>query len=322
MRRSCNARGALTLLKCVYRPRLRVTLGLAFLVVGLAASASRSESQVVNGSFEDPVVVGGYQILLGGDTSIAGWTTTGTGVERLDPSTIGLGNAPDGSLIVDLNNDLGPTGGGVQQVIATEPGKLYHLKFYAGTSAAFGFAGECQIVVNAGDAAQTVQITNAAADIGWAQYTVDFTATSAQTSISFANDEPPRHFAFIDAVTVEVEGNVALSYGVLPLFDQTKAHKSGSSIPIKLQLLDSSGGNVSSPDIVVTATSVVRITDNAPGLLDDSGAANPDYNFRYDADLGGYIFNLSLKGYATGTYRLSFTAGNDPVTKTVDFQVK
>ena len=54
----------------------------------------------------------------------------------------------------------------------------------------------------------------------------------------------------------------------------------------------------------------------------DSGNANPDSNFRYDTTLGGYIFNLSTSGLGTGTYTLSFTAGSDPTTHAVQFQVR
>ena len=37
---------------------------------------------------------------------------------------------------------------------------------------------------------------------------------------------------------------------------------------------------------------------------------------------GGYVFNLKTTGYATGTYRLDFQASGDPVTHSVQFQVK
>jgi hypothetical protein len=112
----------------------------------------------------------------------------------------------------------------------------------------------------------------------------------------------------------------AVGYGINPLFDQTKVHKSGSTVPIKLQLIDAAGANRSSSAIVVHATGVYLISTGAGGTLDDAGNANPDFNFRYDS--GGYIFNLKTTGYATGTYALAFTVGGDPVTHTVQFQVR
>jgi hypothetical protein len=41
----------------------------------------------------------------------------------------------------------------------------------------------------------------------------------------------------------------------------------------------------------------------------DAGNANPDFDFRYDAALAGYIFNLKTTGLGTGTYQLCFTVG-------------
>ncbi|HZT40533.1 MAG TPA: hypothetical protein VFA07_00005, partial [Chthonomonadaceae bacterium] len=59
--------------------------------------------------------------------------------------------------------------------------------------------------------------------------------------------------------------------------------------------------------------------------LESAGDANPDNDFRFDCTLGmagGYIFNLKTTGLGTGTYNLNFTAGSDPTTHSVQFQVK
>jgi hypothetical protein len=79
---------------------------------------------------------------------------------------------------------------------------------------------------------------------------------------------------------------------------------------------------MSSPSIVVHAVSVTKTSSNTPIELDDTGNANPDFDFRYDPSLMGYIFNLSTKGYATGTYLLNFTSGADPNTHSAGFAVK
>ena len=126
-----------------------------------------------------------------------------------------------------------------------------------------------------------------------------------------------------NASTATVTYGVA--YGVCLLYDPTRAHKSGGTIPLKMQLCDASGLNASDQSIVVTATGVQFLTSDAPGILEDSGSANPDFQFRYSPDLGsggGYIFNLSLAGFERGTYQLTFTAGDDPQPHGLQFQVK
>ncbi len=121
--------------------------------------------------------------------------------------------------------------------------------------------------------------------------------------------------------------NYSIGYGVRTLFDQSRAAASGSTIPVKLQLTDAGGINLSAAGTLVTAIEVRLLSTYAPGELNDAGQSNPDNNFRYDAGLGGasggaYIFNLSTRGLATGTYVLIFRAGADPTLHTVQFQVR
>jgi hypothetical protein len=113
-----------------------------------------------------------------------------------------------------------------------------------------------------------------------------------------------------------------VSYAVRVLFDQSRAVKSGSTIPIKVQLVDANGNNVSSPSVVVHAASMVQTSSSASVFLDDAGQANPDFDFRYDSSLGGYIFNLKTTGYRTGSYLLYVNAGDDPIAHAVQFQVR
>ena len=112
------------------------------------------------------------------------------------------------------------------------------------------------------------------------------------------------------------------TYNICPLYDQNVAKKAGSAYPIKIQLCDASGNNLSSSSITVHAVSVTRVSTNTPAVLDDTGDANPDFDFRYDATINGYVFNLSTKGYSTGTYSLNFTAGSDPAQHSALFAVK
>lgn len=114
---------------------------------------------------------------------------------------------------------------------------------------------------------------------------------------------------------------------IKPLFDQTKAHKNGSTIPIKLQVLNANDGNVSSSGTSLVVRDLRLTSGNTTAPVVDAGNANPDFNFRYDSTLGGlgggYIFNLSTKGLASGQYLLSFYFGNDrSFFYTVKFEVK
>jgi hypothetical protein len=94
--------------------------------------------------------------------------------------------------------------------------------------------------------------------------------------------------------------------------------------PVKIRLVDANGVNVSAAGVVVHALSVTQISINASVVLDDSGGANPDFDFRFDPTLegGGYVFNLKTTGYGTGTHLLNFVVGGDPVVHSVQFQVR
>jgi probable HAF family extracellular repeat protein len=108
-----------------------------------------------------------------------------------------------------------------------------------------------------------------------------------------------------------------VSYAIQPLYDETQAFRIGTTIPIKLQIVDVVGTNLSAPGTVVTALAVTRKSDGAP--VSFPGAGSP---FSFDTTFSGYVYNLSTTGYAAGTYLLSFSAGNDPVPHTVQFKVK
>ena len=124
-----------------------------------------------------------------------------------------------------------------------------------------------------------------------------------------------------------IDGTVAATarYNVCLLYDQTKAVRAGSTIPIKLQLCNSDGINLSSQSLSLHATTITLATTATSGIVEDAGNANPDNDFRFDAALGtpgGYIFNVSTKGFSTGTYKLNFIVTGDTTVYAAPFQVK
>jgi hypothetical protein len=115
-------------------------------------------------------------------------------------------------------------------------------------------------------------------------------------------------------------GTLQVGYGIVTLYDQTKVHQSGSTIPIKLKITDANGNNLSSAGTVVTAVGISLVSTSVYGPVEDSGNANPDNNFRFTTD--SYTYNLKTTGLATGIYNLYFTVGSDPTLHTVQFQIK
>ena len=115
-----------------------------------------------------------------------------------------------------------------------------------------------------------------------------------------------------------------VQYAICAQYDQTRSVQGGATFPIKVQVCDANGNNLSSPSIVLHSTAIVAASGVA-GPVQDSGNANPDNDFRNVGGAGqnaGYIFNLGTNGLATGTYTLQFTVTGDPTLHTVFFGVQ
>ncbi|HEV8725340.1 MAG TPA: MBG domain-containing protein, partial [Candidatus Binatia bacterium] len=112
----------------------------------------------------------------------------------------------------------------------------------------------------------------------------------------------------------------SITYGVCLLFDNSKAVQKNATIPIKLNLCDVNGVNISSSGTVLNATNLVWWGVESAPEVQDSGNANPDDNFRFTG--GSYIFNLSTKNLWSGKWGLEFKANGDPLSHVVIFNVK
>jgi len=107
-----------------------------------------------------------------------------------------------------------------------------------------------------------------------------------------------------------------VGFGVSVLFDQTKQHNAGSTIPIKLQIVDAAGVNKSAAN---PAVSVVRImTGNLS--VQSPGNTQPDGFFKFED--GVYQFNLKTKELQSGVYRLVFRVAGDPIEHSVQFIIR
>jgi hypothetical protein len=140
-------------------------------------------------------------------------------------------------------------------------------------------------------------------------------------------DGTPMNTPTLGLSASELHTTCPAAYEVSPLFTQSgsgKAYKLGSTVPIKLQILDANGSNVSSSALVVRA---LGLTQTAGGSDDATilspGNSNPDSDFRYDATLQGYVFNLSTKNLRAGTWKLMFSVnGQADPSYAVLFDIK
>ena len=85
-------------------------------------------------------------------------------------------------------------------------------------------------------------------------------------------------------------------------------------MPVKLQLRNAAGTNLSAPGIKVTVTGLSP--SPAPGKA-PAGA----FTFLTLDQGPGYQLNIKTTGYPPGTYTLSFTAGADPTVHTAKFVI-
>lgn len=130
--------------------------------------------------------------------------------------------------------------------------------------------------------------------------------------------------AITESLSPFVVGHLDVRYSVRTLYDQTRAVRAGATFPLKIQLLAPTGENMSAPDISVTAIALRKTSNAVTSAVQDTGNANPDGNFRFEASLdgGGYIFNLRTTGLSSGTYELEFVGLGDPTRHTLIFQVR
>jgi hypothetical protein len=125
------------------------------------------------------------------------------------------------------------------------------------------------------------------------------TLTSSPASVTLTYTQPQ---------TQQVAYQVKLQY------DPAKAYHSGATVPVKIQLLNAAGANVSAAGIPVTVTGLSP--SPAPGQA-------PAGTFTFVRLPGGpgYQLNVKTTGYPAGTYALSFKAGSDPTSDTAQFVI-
>jgi hypothetical protein len=113
---------------------------------------------------------------------------------------------------------------------------------------------------------------------------------------------------------------IMIYFDARTLTDLSRAFNAGRTIPIKVELFDANGNNISGAGIDLPAVRLVK-DDGTTYTPQDAGGANPGDLFRYDATLHGYIFNLSTKGLGAGTYNFYWIADGDPTEHELSFRL-
>lgn len=306
------------------RNKVTATAALAIACAALLASAGVTWAPpasgygpelVVNGSFEQPDIPTGTFAI---PSSLPGWMALGFGIEIQD-HVAGNPAAGAGAQFAELDLYAG-----FYQDIATVAGRSYDLSFLYSARPNTQPADN-HFRVTAGGAHAELGPLASTGSTNWEPYSFTFTASGPSTRIEFLDLgilSTKGLGTYIDEVSVQ---EVAPLLHLCVLYDQTKAHKSGSTVPIKFSLCDATGSNVSAPTITVHAMELTRVDTSASSTVEESGAS-PSDDFRYSADLnvsGGYIFNLSTRGLETGTWTLTLSVdGAQHSTYVVSFDVR
>lgn len=106
-----------------------------------------------------------------------------------------------------------------------------------------------------------------------------------------------------------VAGEVRVTHAVTVLSNEAVSHRGGRTVPIKVQLFDGTGANLSASTTVVQLASPAL--SPAPGT---AGQPNGDFRFVATTSVGPmYQYDLATKGFPNGTYTLAFLVPGDPV---------
>ncbi|MGE0861268.1 MAG: DUF642 domain-containing protein [Gammaproteobacteria bacterium] len=201
----------------LFTDRYTTTLRAACVALTLTAPLPAAANLIQNGSFEDPVVPNAsFTNFLSGSTAITGWTVVGIDTAIVDGDFTQSGitfQAQDGNQWADLaginsNSALS----GLTQTVATIVGELYELSFYVGsaTDGRFFFPTAVDVSINGGGRTKYTNPNAPTTSLDWMRFSLQFTATSAATSLTFFNGAAANNFstAFDNVSLVQVREEV------------------------------------------------------------------------------------------------------------------
>ncbi len=113
-------------------------------------------------------------------------------------------------------------------------------------------------------------------------------------------------------------GTLLVTYAIKKHSGTFRPVRSGAELPIRLEVTDAWGKNLSSAHLTVTAISLIgpngqRYSPHAEGRTDANNAFCHVH--------GGYVYDLDTHGLPAGTYTLLVKVSNDPVLHVITFGV-
>lgn len=180
------------------------------LMLILFATVNARADLILNSSFENPQVTAGQFLTFGtGSTAITGWTVVGSDVAIISGSFASGSitfNAQQGAQWLDLSGFASNnSNNGVSQDVATNIGQDYLLSFHVGstTDNANFFPATVDLSINNGARTSFTNPTAPTDHMDWKQFSVQFTATSASTNVTFFfNNNVPTASSGLDSVSM------------------------------------------------------------------------------------------------------------------------
>jgi hypothetical protein len=185
---------------------------IALAVTSAVATSAQAASLVVNGSFEmvPPTFDPAQKVYLAhsGTDTLYGWSVADGPVSIRSPELI---PPSDGEWSIDLAGYIGQVPrGSISQTIATQAGQSYRLSFDMGDDPFNAPATPPRMRVTLGDVfTQDYEFDDSTfqtVPYAWKTFTVDFTAQSSSTLLSFAGLIPGSDNIGLDNVSVEALG--------------------------------------------------------------------------------------------------------------------
>jgi hypothetical protein len=172
-----------------------------------------------------------------------------------------------------------------------------------------------------GPSTVTVRAQDDGSGIASISYEVDGIVTEVPVGAGdpLVSFEVPGGTTSLVVYATDVAGNestqATLPYAVCLLYDPLREQPNSGTVPVKVQLCDFAGNNLSARNITLTAVTVDGQTTPSPN---DTGSANEGFDFRYDRKLEGYIYNLNVDELTNGGTPVQLEAGYHTLDFIVD----